>query len=136
MESQEAWLIIEWIAARSSAGRKHSANVGYAIATGAEAASWKNAKRSDVRSDLRGAEAHGTKRKTRDRFAPTWLGQAGVRDELTTCCAWWTRTSPPRAARPRGTGGSARLAPPSRPQTHGAPRSELRTVLVDLRTGL
>jgi hypothetical protein len=47
--------------------------VAFAVATGSELGAWTKAKRGDVRADYRGAQIHGTKRETRDRFAPAPL---------------------------------------------------------------
>jgi integrase len=45
----------------------------YAAALGADYAAWSRARHADVRDDLRGARVRGSKRKTRDRLAPTPL---------------------------------------------------------------
>jgi integrase len=69
----EVWAIVKWLAARSTAGRDHAANVAWAVACGAEAGAYGRARRADVRKDHRGSHVRGTKRKTRDRFAPSPL---------------------------------------------------------------
>jgi len=70
---EEAWKVVQWLSARSKAGRDHAACVAFALSAGAEYAAWSRAKCADVRDDRKGAQVHGTKRKTRDRFAPAPL---------------------------------------------------------------
>jgi len=69
----EAWKVVRWLEARSKAGRDHAACVAFALAAGAEYGAWSHAKRADVREDGDGTRVRGTKRKTRDRFAPAPL---------------------------------------------------------------
>jgi integrase len=73
LTADEAWKVVRWLDARSKAGRDHAACIAFAVATGAEYAAWSRAKRADVREDRKGARVHGTKRATRDRFAPAPL---------------------------------------------------------------
>jgi integrase len=68
----EAWNVIHTMAAKPRM-RHRAANAAFAIATGAELAAWPRAKREDARADGMGARVRGSKRSTRDRFAPTPL---------------------------------------------------------------
>lgn len=70
---EEAWKVVRWLAARSKAGRDHAACVAFAVAAGSEYGAWSHTKRPDVRDDRKGASVHGTKRATRERFAPAPL---------------------------------------------------------------